>query len=72
MSTAYPPPWRGRAGRLHVQHRHRGIHAFYRPRSHPDCWDINVRCLDDPEIPARFVIKSFDGRNWEAHIDEIR
>src|ERR1051326_850437 len=24
-----------------------GMHAFYRPRSHPDHWDVNVRCIDD-------------------------
>ena len=23
-----------------------GIHPFYRPRSHPDRFDVNVRCLD--------------------------
>ena len=23
-----------------------GIHPFYTPRSHPDCVDVNVRCLD--------------------------
>ena len=49
-----------------------GIHAFYRPRSHPDCWDVNVRCLDDVTVPDRFPVKPFDGRNWEAHISEIR
>ncbi|MCB2089288.1 MAG: GFA family protein [Sphingomonadaceae bacterium] len=42
-----------------------GIKSFYQPRSHPDCWSVNLRCLDpghgiDGEIPA------FDGRNWEA------
>jgi hypothetical protein len=49
-----------------------GIHAFYRPRSHPDQWDVNVRCLDDASVRERFAIRSFDGRNWEAHVDEIR
>ncbi len=49
-----------------------GIHAFYRPRSHPGCWDVNVRCLDDVTVPERFPVKHFDGRNWEAHIGEIR
>jgi hypothetical protein len=50
-----------------------GIHPFYRPRSHPDCWDVNVRCLDDAAgVLSRFVVTPFDGRNWEAHVDEIR
>jgi hypothetical protein len=49
-----------------------GIHPFYRPRSHPGSWDVNVRCLDDPGVASRFVVTPFDGRNWEDHIDEIR
>jgi hypothetical protein len=49
-----------------------GIHAFYRPRSHPGFWDVNARCLDDPAVLLRFAVKSFDGRSWEAHVDEIR
>ncbi len=50
-----------------------GIHAFYRPRSHPDAWDVNVRCLDDAAgVLARFPVKKFDGRDWEAHVSEIR
>jgi hypothetical protein len=50
-----------------------GIHSFYRPRSHPESWDVNVRCLDDAAaVLARFPVKAFDGRNWEAHVEEIR
>ena len=49
-----------------------GIHAFYEPRSHPGQFDVNVRCLDDPKDIARFAIKPFDGRNWEANISTIR
>jgi hypothetical protein len=48
-----------------------GIHPFYVPRSHPDCIDVNVRCLDG-DAPARFHITEFDGRNWEANVDSIR
>jgi len=49
-----------------------GMHPFYRPRSHPGSWDVNVRCLDDPTVASRFVVQPFDGRNWEASVDEIR
>ena len=43
-----------------------GIKSFYRPRSNPDGWSINARCLDDPDsLDVR--IEVFDGRNWEAH-----
>jgi hypothetical protein len=43
-----------------------GIKSFYRPRSNPDGWSVNARCLDDTEgLDIR--IEAFDGRNWEAH-----
>ena len=48
-----------------------GIHPFYTPRSHPDCIDVNVRCLDG-DAAERFRITQFDGANWEAHVDELR
>jgi hypothetical protein len=51
--------------------RHCGIHSFYRPRSHPDGYDINLRCLDNNPI-EQFEISSFDGADWENHIDQIR
>lgn len=50
--------------------RHCGIHSFYRPRSHPDGYDINLRCLDDRPID-RFELTTFDGADWEAQIDRI-
>lgn len=48
-----------------------GIHPFYTPRSHPECVDVNVRCLDG-EAAARFRIAPFDGANWEANVERIR
>ena len=43
-----------------------GIKSFYRPRSNPDGWSVNARCLDSSEgLDIR--IEAFDGRNWEAH-----
>ena len=48
-----------------------GIHPFYRPRSHPDSWDVNARCIDDIPLTA-WRIKPFDGANWEASVDSIR
>jgi hypothetical protein len=43
-----------------------GIKSFYRPRSNPDGWSVNARCLDDTEgLDIR--IEVFDGRHWEAH-----
>jgi hypothetical protein len=42
-----------------------GIKSFYVPRSNPDGYSVNVRCLD-PQ-PQELVIVPFDGRNWEQH-----
>ena len=51
--------------------RHCGMHPFYVPRSHPDGFSANLRCLP-PELMAEFEVRPFDGRNWEASIDQIR
>jgi len=47
-----------------------GIHSFYVPRSHPDCIDVNVRCLDGNVIDD-FEIIPFDGENWEDNIHKL-
>lgn len=48
-----------------------GIHSFYRPRSHPDSFDVNVRCLDG-DVGTQFTVTPFDGQNWEDNIQTIR
>jgi len=48
-----------------------GIHPFYTPRSHPDCIDVNIRCLDG-DAAARFRVTPFDGAHWEENVDRIR
>ncbi len=48
-----------------------GIHCFYIPRSHPDCIDVNVRCLDG-DVISNFEIVPFDGVNWEENIHKLR
>ncbi len=47
-----------------------GIKSFYQPRSHPDAWSVNVRCLDNFS-QLNFKVKSFDGKNWESNIHSI-
>ena len=43
-----------------------GIKSFYRPRSHPDGWSVNLRALDDVSA-LTVTIHPYDGRaNWEA------
>jgi hypothetical protein len=48
----------------HTSCRHCGIHSFYVPRSKPDGFRVNVRCLDDVDIAA-VRPHAFDGQHWE-------
>ena len=48
-----------------------GINSFYRPRSHPEGFSVNLRCLDG-DVLSKFKIIPFDGANWEVNIDKIR
>lgn len=43
-----------------------GIKSFYVPRSNPDGYSVNVRCLE-PSTIERVDTEQFDGRNWETH-----
>lgn len=46
-----------------------GIKSFYAPRSNPDGYSVNFRCLDGHAgIAARVV--PFDGQHWEQAIRE--
>jgi len=47
-----------------------GIKAFYVPRSHPEGYSVNVRCLDEGTV-QRCTVRKFDGANWEQHVDEL-
>ncbi len=47
-----------------------GIKSFYVPRSNPDGFSVNLRCLDGLPI-EQATIEPFDGRNWEAHAHRL-
>jgi hypothetical protein len=47
-----------------------GVKPFYRPRSNPDGWSVNGRCLEEATRPA-FRLSEFDGRDWEAHAADL-
>jgi hypothetical protein len=47
-----------------------GIKSFYVPRSHPDGFSVNARCLDEGTVKVAHG-RPFDGRNWEDHIAEL-
>jgi hypothetical protein len=38
-----------------------GTKSFYQPRSHPDSYSVNLRCVDEP--PDIYKIVHFDGKN---------
>ena len=48
-----------------------GVHSHYRPRSHPERVDVNIRCLDGVE-PSDFRFYSFDGQRWEDSVEALR
>ena len=48
-----------------------GIKPFYVPRSHPDGFSVNARCIDSPTVTG-MKIRPIDGRNWEQQYPEGR
>lgn len=44
-----------------------GVKSFYVPRSKPDGYSVNARCLD-PGTFGALRVRAFDGRNWERAI----
>ena len=47
-----------------------GIKCFYKPRSHPDGYSVNVRCLE-PATIRKITVVSFDGKHWEERAADI-
>ena len=41
-----------------------GVKSFYVPRSHPDGFSVNARCLDSGTVTG-MTVRQTDGRNWE-------
>lgn len=48
-----------------------GVKSFYVPRSHPNGYSVNARCLDDVRIEDLTIVP-FDGRDWEAQFRDGR
>lgn len=48
-----------------------GVKSFYVPRSHPDGFSVNARCLD-PITVDEISIRQFNGREWEAQYPKGR
>jgi hypothetical protein len=54
----------------HLFCRRCGVKSFYVPRSHPDGYSVNARCLDSATI-ASMRIRPFDGQHWETARSEL-
>ena len=48
-----------------------GVKSFYIPRSHPEGFSVNARCIDAGSI-ASMSVRPFDGRDWEKGRAEYR
>ncbi|HZF30594.1 MAG TPA: GFA family protein [Gammaproteobacteria bacterium] len=48
-----------------------GIKSFYVPRSHPDGFSVNARCLDEGTVEEMSVRQS-NGREWEKQYPKGR
>lgn len=47
-----------------------GVKSFYVPRSNPDGFSLNYRCM----APRQFLsveVRAFDGRNWELNAGQL-
>jgi hypothetical protein len=48
-----------------------GVKSFYVPRSHPDGFSVNARCLD-PGTVEEMAVSQINGREWESQYPEGR
>src|ERR1017187_9085625 len=48
-----------------------GVKSFYVPRSFPDGYSVNARCLNEGTVTAMRV-EHIDGRNWERQFPQGR
>ena len=47
-----------------------GIKPFYVPRSNPDGYSVNFRCLNASKF-SEVIMEPFDGQNWEQHAESL-
>ena len=47
-----------------------GVKPLYRPRSHPDSYSVNLRCVIGGTVKVSKTIE-FDGQNWEKNISNL-
>jgi hypothetical protein len=47
-----------------------GVKSFYVPRSHPEGYSINYRCLNAQDFTS-VITTQFEGKYWEEHAEEL-
>lgn len=47
-----------------------GIQSFYVPRSHPEGYSVNARCLEPGTVIGMDVVP-FDGQHWEQNVASL-
>ena len=48
-----------------------GVKPLYQPRSHPDKYSVNLRCVEGETLAISKTIE-FDGQNWEQNISDLQ
>jgi hypothetical protein len=56
---------------LHMFCQTCGIKPLYGPRSHPESWSVNLRCIEAGTLTVGKRI-AFDGQDWEGNIAGLR
>lgn len=52
--------------------KHCGVHPFARPRTAPDMYAVNIKCLDNYDWQTEnFEYIDFDGQNWEEAFTKL-
>ena len=54
----------------HTFCKHCGVTSFYVPRSNPDGFSVNARCLDKSTIKTMRT-RPFDGQHWEQNAAKL-
>ena len=53
----------------HLFCSHCGVKSFYVPRSHPDGYSVNVRCIDEGTVESMHI-EQLNGRDWEKQFPQ--
>jgi len=54
----------------HLFCKHCGVKSFYVPRSNPDGYSLNLRCMKKGQFTS-IKTRPFDGQNWEANASKL-